>query len=165
MAAPPSWLVRFSPSNLMPGTGVAPRPDDGHLGQLAACRLVGSRSHHLLESIFPVLCLHLGAPKQEPQREEQCHVFHHSVVFHLFSLVRGKPAAAVPVIASGPAQSSSSSRSHSAAEASEGMRQSPRGESETEPTFGPSGIAERLNCCAKKRRKKTRSHLTIVSRS
>ena len=34
------------------------------------------------------------------------------------------------------------------------MRQSPRGESATEPTFGPSGIAERLNCCEKKREKK-----------
>ena len=42
--------------------------------------------------------------------------------------------------------SESHSRSHSAAEASDGMRQSPRGESETLPTFGPSGRAERLNC-------------------
>ena len=43
------------------------------------------------------------------------------------------------------------SSSQSAAEASEGMRQSPRGESETEPTFTPSGRQERLNCCEKKR--------------
>jgi hypothetical protein len=35
--------------------------------------------------------------------------------------------------------------------ASDGMRQSPRGESATEPTFGPSGMQERLNCCVKKR--------------
>ena len=28
-----------------------------------------------------------------------------------------------------------------------GMRQSPRGDSPTEPTFGPSGRLERLNCC------------------
>ena len=42
--------------------------------------------------------------------------------------------------------------SHSAALASLGIRQSPRGDSATEPTFGPSGIAERLNCCEKKRR-------------
>ena len=35
---------------------------------------------------------------------------------------------------------------HRAAEASEGMRQSPRGERLTEPTFGPSGSQFRLNC-------------------
>ena len=46
----------------------------------------------------------------------------------------------------------SNSESQSELEASDGMRRSPRGESETEPTFGPSGIAERLNCCEKKRR-------------
>ena len=39
----------------------------------------------------------------------------------------------------------SSSLSHIAADASDGMRQSPRGESDTEPTFGPSGSAERVN--------------------
>ena len=43
----------------------------------------------------------------------------------------------------------SSSSSHSCAEASEGMRQSPRGESETEPTLAPSGMQERLNCWEK----------------
>ena len=32
------------------------------------------------------------------------------------------------------------------------MRQSPRGESVTEPTFGPSGRQLRLNCWMKKRR-------------
>ena len=42
--------------------------------------------------------------------------------------------------------SSSSSPSQSAAEASDGIRQSPRGERDTEPTFGPSGRQERLNC-------------------
>ena len=30
--------------------------------------------------------------------------------------------------------------------ASDGIRQSPRGESVTVPTFGPSGRQERLNC-------------------
>ena len=44
--------------------------------------------------------------------------------------------------------------SHSFAEASLGIRQSPRGESDTDPTFGPSGRQLRLNCCEKKRRKK-----------
>ena len=39
-----------------------------------------------------------------------------------------------------------------ATEASEGIRQSPRGESVTEPTFGPSGRQLRLNCWMKKRR-------------
>ena len=38
------------------------------------------------------------------------------------------------------------SRSHAAEEASEGIRQSPRGERHTLPTLGPSGIHERLNC-------------------
>lgn len=45
--------------------------------------------------------------------------------------------------------SDSASRSHSDTEASLGMRQSPRGERLIEPTFGPSGRAERLNCWLK----------------
>ncbi|MNP82856.1 hypothetical protein D3C76_1816280 [compost metagenome] len=45
----------------------------------------------------------------------------------------------------------STSFSHSAAEASLGIRQSPRGERLTVPTFGPSGKQERLNCWEKKR--------------
>ncbi len=48
--------------------------------------------------------------------------------------------------------SASTSRSHRAAEASLGIRQSPRGERATLPTRGPSGRQERLNCWAKKRR-------------
>ncbi|MPM33822.1 hypothetical protein SDC9_80403 [bioreactor metagenome] len=48
--------------------------------------------------------------------------------------------------------SSSSWASHRAATASEGMRQSPRGDRVTEPTLGPSGRQERLNCWEKKRR-------------
>ena len=51
-----------------------------------------------------------------------------------------------------PPYSSFKSSSHAAADASDGMRQSPRGLSEHVPTFGPSGKQERLNCCAKKRR-------------
>ena len=43
---------------------------------------------------------------------------------------------------------------HIAAEASLGMRQSPLGERDTEPTFGPSGMQLLLNCCEKKRQKK-----------
>mgnify|MGYP001081493158 CR=1 FL=1 len=46
---------------------------------------------------------------------------------------------------------SSSSASHSVRHASDGIRQSPRGDSVTEPTFTPSGRHERLNCCEKKR--------------
>ncbi len=38
---------------------------------------------------------------------------------------------------------------HIATEASLGMRQSPRGERATLPTFGPSGRQERLNCWEK----------------
>lgn len=40
----------------------------------------------------------------------------------------------------------SRSASHAAEDASEGIRQSPRGERLMLPTFGPSGIQERLNC-------------------
>ena len=50
------------------------------------------------------------------------------------------------------AQSVSSSCCQTAAQASLGIRQSPLGESVTEPTFGPSGRQLRLNCCWKKRR-------------
>ena len=46
----------------------------------------------------------------------------------------------------------SSSAIHKALQASLGMRQSPRGDSVTDPTFGPSGRQLRLNCWAKKRR-------------
>ena len=56
----------------------------------------------------------------------------------------------------------SHSFSHSQLAASDGIRQSPRGESEQLPTFGPSGRHERLNCWAKKRRKNTVSHLCMV---
>ena len=41
---------------------------------------------------------------------------------------------------------------HRVLQASLGILQSPRGERVTEPTFGPSGRQERLNCWAKKRR-------------
>ena len=50
------------------------------------------------------------------------------------------------------ASSASTWSSQSAAEASLGMRQSPRGLTLTLPTLGPSGRQLRLNCCAKKRR-------------
>ena len=60
-------------------------------------------------------------------------------------------------------QRESTSRSQRAEVASEGMRQSPRGERQTEPTFGPSGRHERLNCWLKKRRKKVRSQWRMVS--
>lgn len=48
--------------------------------------------------------------------------------------------------------SSSSSARKPLASASLGMRQSPRGDSATEPTFTPSGRQLRLNCWLKKRR-------------
>ncbi|CAM5512649.1 hypothetical protein SALBM311S_06509 [Streptomyces alboniger] len=51
---------------------------------------------------------------------------------------------------------------------SDGARQSPRGESEPPAeTFGPFGMAERLNCGAnaKKRRQNTSSHCRISGRS
>ena len=41
---------------------------------------------------------------------------------------------------------SSHSLSHNAQQASLGIRQSPRGDKEILPTFGPSGRQERLNC-------------------
>ncbi len=52
---------------------------------------------------------------------------------------------------------------HSATDASDGIRRSPRGESDTVTTFGPSGAAERLNCCEKNRRKNTCNQCFISS--
>ena len=43
----------------------------------------------------------------------------------------------------------SASSIHSLAQASDGMRRSPLGDSATLPTFGPSGRQERLNCWEK----------------
>src|SRR6185503_9990747 len=56
---------------------------------------------------------------------------------------------------------------HSPASASLGARQSPRGDKDPpEPTFGPFGIAERLNWLVlKKRCRKTRIHFLMVARS
>ena len=54
---------------------------------------------------------------------------------------------------------------HSALTASDGIRQSPRGDKVTVPTFGPSGRQERLNCCVKNRRTNVVSHFFIVSLS
>ena len=50
------------------------------------------------------------------------------------------------------AYSFSSSACHTAAWASEGIRQSPRGDTATLPTLGPSGRQLRLNCWLKNRR-------------
>ena len=59
------------------------------------------------------------------------------------------------------------SSSHTVAGESLGARQSPRGESDPpEPTFGPFGMAERLNWLSwKKRLRNTSSHSVIVARS
>lgn len=46
----------------------------------------------------------------------------------------------------------SSSSSQMCTQASDGILRSPLGDSATLPTLGPSGSAERLNCCPKKRR-------------
>ena len=62
-------------------------------------------------------------------------------------------------------QSASASASHRLPDASDGIRQSPLGLSVTEPTFGPSGMHERLNCCWKKRRQKVLSQWRMVSSS
>ena len=43
------------------------------------------------------------------------------------------------------------SRIHTFTDASLGMRRSPRGDSAIVPTFGPSGMHDRLNCWEKKR--------------
>ncbi len=50
--------------------------------------------------------------------------------------------------------------SQARADASDGIRQSPRGDRLTDPTFGPSGMHDRLNWLAKKRRRKTASHFS-----
>ena len=55
---------------------------------------------------------------------------------------------------SSDATSASISASQTAAVASLGARQSPRGDNDPpEPTFGPSGSAERLNCVVPKNRR------------
>src|SRR5262245_64922961 len=56
-----------------------------------------------------------------------------------------------------PEAARSAQASQSAAEASDGMRQSPRGDRLIEPTLGPSGRQERLYWLAKKRRMNTAS--------
>ena len=48
---------------------------------------------------------------------------------------------------------------------SEGILQSPRGERETEPTLGPSGMQERLNCWVKNLLRKVSSQWRSVSSS
>ena len=48
---------------------------------------------------------------------------------------------------------------------SEGILQSPLGESDTDPTLGPSGMQERLNCWEKKRFMKFPSHFLSVASS
>lgn len=50
-------------------------------------------------------------------------------------------------------------------QASDGIRQSPLGERETEPTLGQSGRQERLNCWAKKRLMNVFNHLRMVASS
>lgn len=54
---------------------------------------------------------------------------------------------------------------HASTKASLGIRQSPRGDRDTDPTFGPSGIQDRLNCWEKNRRINTLSHFLIVEKS
>ena len=57
----------------------------------------------------------------------------------------------------------SASASQRVEDASDGMRRSPRGENDTGPTFGPSGMQERLNCWLKNLLRKLISHFLIVS--
>src|SRR5947208_16565256 len=66
-----------------------------------------------------------------------------------------------------PGTFSLSSLSQTSASESLGARQSPRGESEPpEPTFGPLGIAERLNwLILKNRYRNTSSHSLIAAKS
>lgn len=54
---------------------------------------------------------------------------------------------------------------HDVAQASLGIRQSPLGERLTDPTLGPSGKQDRLNCWAKNRRKNVVSHFFMALRS
>jgi hypothetical protein len=85
---------------------------------------------------------------------------------HSFSLATARSAAGVSAKSS-PGTFSSSSASHVVASESLGARQSPRGDSDPpEPTFGPFGIALRLNCdCAKKRCRNTRNQRRTSPRS
>ena len=59
----------------------------------------------------------------------------------------------------------SNSSSQRALEASEGIGHELLGERLTEPTHGPSGLQERLNCCPKKRRMKVRRQALMAAAS
>lgn len=83
----------------------------------------GQNEHHKIEGIFKALA---RAIKMAVRRD-----IYHFEADLLFYVV----------------YSSSHSFSHEAALASLGIRQSPRGLSDTDPTLGPSGRQERLNCC------------------
>ena len=131
------------------GPGIDPRADEllrrEVLRSRFGCGLFGllvRRAEEPARQAFPILCPGLCGHAAE-QGGYPCDSFHVSVLFYF---------------------SFSTASSHTAADASEGIRQSPRGERETLPTFGPSGRAERLNCWAKKRRKKVCIHFRITSR-
>lgn len=57
----------------------------------------------------------------------------------------------------------SSSLCHRRTQASLGIRRSPLGDTATDPTFGPSGRQERLNCCAKNLQVNVLNHLYITA--
>lgn len=81
-------------------------------------------------------------PQRILRRKRQRRLNSHRCFSYSFSFQRPSYSACSPSI----------SFSHSVAQASEGMRRSPLGDTATLPTFGPSGRQERLNCCWKKRR-------------
>lgn len=74
------------------------------------------------------------------------------VIFCFFPPIQNPSQASAATYDSTEDEIASSSFSQRPAQASLGMRQSPLGDSVTEPTLGPSGRQERLNCWAKKRR-------------
>ena len=77
-----------------------------------------------------------------------------SLIHRVFTAPLGSHGDPIGRLAAGSNQcpNSSSSFIHRVFTASLGIRQSPRGDRVSEPTLGPSGRQERLNCWAKKRR-------------
>ena len=102
----------------------------------AFCKTPGNRLTALVEPFGA----NGGRSAERPYSDKASDSPHWASGFYCFCLIKPPP------------YSSFKSSSHAAADASDGMRQSPRGLSEQVPTFGPSGKQERLNCCAKKRR-------------
>lgn len=125
-------------------SGVVPRPDQRILGQFAACRLVCGLRRGLFQCFLPVLCRCGAACEQQCRGDGQKGFLHLDFIgiygLQCFEFLEPYGCRGV--------------RRHTpVAPGRQGHRTDLR----------PSGIAERLNCCEKKRRKNTSSHFRIAA--